>query len=106
MPRPAILFTVAYWAGLATGLLRFGAPTGALFVALALGFLWRPLGLVAGGGLMAGRIGGELAAALERRSCAAQLPAGRLRLRCEFSSRWTRREGEWPSRPWRAVVER
>ncbi|HEU4523565.1 MAG TPA: DNA internalization-related competence protein ComEC/Rec2 [Gemmatimonadales bacterium] len=81
IPRPAILFTLAYWAGLATGLLRFGAPTGALFVALALGFLWRPLGLVAGGGLMAGRIGGELAAALERRSCAAQLPAGRLRLR-------------------------
>ena len=52
-PRPAILFTAAYWAGLATGLLRFGAPSFAMLVAIGLGLIWRPLGLVAGGGLLA-----------------------------------------------------
>ena len=81
MPRPAILFTAAYWAGLATGLLRFGAPTGAFLVAMALGLIWRPLGVLAGGGLLAGRLGGELASALERQQCAARLPAEGLRLR-------------------------
>jgi competence protein ComEC len=80
-PRPAVLFTLAYWAGLATGLLRFGAPVGAAAVALALGLLWRPLGLVAAGGLLAGRLGGELAASAEGEECAARLPAERLRLR-------------------------
>jgi competence protein ComEC len=80
-PRPAILFTAAYWAGLATGLLRFGAPGGAVVVALGLGLVWRPLGFVAGGGLLAGRLGGELAAAMERKQCAARLPAQRLRVR-------------------------
>ena len=80
-PRPAILFTAAYWAGLATGLLRFGAPSFAMLVAIGLGLIWRPLGLVAGGGLLAGRVGGELAAGLERERCVARLPAGRLRVR-------------------------
>jgi competence protein ComEC len=80
-PRPTILFTAAYWAGLATGLLRFGAPTFAVLVAIGLGLIWRPLGLVAGGGLLAGRVGGELAAWLERERCVARLPAGRLRVR-------------------------
>jgi competence protein ComEC len=81
MPRPAILFTAAFWAGLATGLLRFGTPGGAAVVALALGLVWRPLGLVAGGGMLAGRLGGELASVLEREQCAVRLPAGRLRVR-------------------------
>jgi competence protein ComEC len=81
MPRPAILFTAAYWAGLATGLLRVGAPTGALLVAVGLGFVSRPLGFVVGGGLLAGRLGGELASVMERERCAAVLPAGRLRVR-------------------------
>src|SRR5688572_13557469 len=80
MPPPPILFTVAYWAGLATGLLRFGAPGAVAMVALGLGLAWRPLGLLAGGGLLAGRLGGELAAGLARGQCAARLPAERLRL--------------------------
>ena len=79
-PRPAILFAAAYWAGLATGLLRFGAPAGATAVALGLGLMWRPAGFVAGGGLLAGRIAGELAGAAEREQCAARWPAQRLRL--------------------------
>ena len=41
-PRPAILFTAAYWAGLATGLLRFGAPAGVAVIAMALGFVLAP----------------------------------------------------------------
>jgi competence protein ComEC len=81
IPRPAILFAAAYWAGLATGLLRVGTPPGAILVALALGLAWRPLGLVAGGGLLAGRLGGELTSAMERNQCAALLSAARLRVR-------------------------
>ena len=81
MPRPVILFTAAYWAGLATGLLRLGAPSLALLVALGLGLGSRPLGLVLGGALLAGRLGGELASAMERGRCAAVLPPERLRLR-------------------------
>jgi competence protein ComEC len=84
-PRPAILFTAAYWAGLAPGLLRFGAPGGVATLALALGLAWRPVGLLAGGGLLAGRVGGELAAALDRERCAARLPAQRFRLRVRLS---------------------
>ncbi len=80
-PRPAILFTVAYWAGLATGLLRFGAPMGAVMVSVALGLVWRPAGLVVGGGLLAGRLGGELASTLEREQCGVRLRPGTLRLR-------------------------
>ena len=34
-PRPALLFTLAYGAGLATGLLRFGNPIGVLLLLLA-----------------------------------------------------------------------
>jgi competence protein ComEC len=81
VPRPGILFTAAYWAGLMTGLLRWGTPSGALLVALGLGLVSRPLGLLLGGGLLAGRLGGELASALERERCAVVLPAGRLRVR-------------------------
>jgi competence protein ComEC len=81
MPRPAILFTAAYWAGLATGLLRLGVPGLALIVALGVGLASRPVGFVLGGALLVGRLGGELASAMEEERCAAVLPAGRLRLR-------------------------
>ncbi|HEX2217958.1 MAG TPA: DNA internalization-related competence protein ComEC/Rec2 [Gemmatimonadales bacterium] len=80
-PRPAILFTAAYWAGLSTGLLHFGAPLGVALTALVAGFVARPLGFLVGGGLLAGRLGGELAVALDREQCAARLPAQRLRVR-------------------------
>ena len=79
-PRPAILFAVAYWAGLSTGLLRFGAPLGVTLLSLALAFAARPLGPVLAGGVLAGRLGGELAAALEREQCTVRLPAKRVRM--------------------------
>lgn len=80
IPRPPILLAAAYWAGLATGLLRFGAPAGALAVALGLGLLWRPAGYLVGGGLLAGRLAGELAGAADRERCAATWPAHPLRV--------------------------
>lgn len=80
-PRPVVLFTVAYWAGLATGLLHFGAPGGITAVAFGLALTRRPPAVVAAGGLLAGRLGGELAAAMERGQCASRLPAERLRVR-------------------------
>ncbi len=79
-PRPAILFTAAYWAGLATGLLHFGAPLGVALISLVVGLVARPLGFMIGGGLLAGWLGGELAVALDRGQCAARLPAHRLRV--------------------------
>jgi competence protein ComEC len=84
-PRPAILFTAAYWAGLATGLLRFGAPAGVGAIALALGFAWRPLGIVAGGALLAGRLAGELAVVAEKENCTARLPLQPVRLRVRLA---------------------
>ena len=80
-PRPAILFTSAYWAGLATGLLHFGGPIGVTAAAGAAALSGRSGSLLAAGGLLAGRIGGELAVVLERDTCAARVPAGTLRLR-------------------------
>ena len=70
-----------YWAGLATGLLHFGGPVGVTVLAVGLALSGRPLSLLAGGGVLAGRLSGELAVALEREQCAAKLPAGQLRFR-------------------------
>ncbi len=81
MPRSAILFTAAYWAGLATGLLRFGNPAGATVLALGLALAGRPAGWLIGGGVLAGRLSGEMAVALDRSQCAARLPAGQMRMR-------------------------
>ena len=79
--RPAILFTSAYGAGLATGLLHFGGPFSV--VALILGAValpWTPLaGLLAAGGLL-GTLSGELAWLREGGQCTSRLPAGRLRI--------------------------
>jgi competence protein ComEC len=72
-----------YWAGLATGLLHFGGPVGVTALSVGLALSGRPLSLLAGGGVLAGRLSGELAVALEREQCAARLPAGQLRLRAE-----------------------
>jgi competence protein ComEC len=70
-----------YWAGLATGLLHFGGPAGMTALSVGLALSGRPLSLLAGGGMLAGRLSGELAIALEREQCAARLPAGQLRFR-------------------------
>ncbi|HET9040350.1 MAG TPA: DNA internalization-related competence protein ComEC/Rec2 [Gemmatimonadales bacterium] len=81
-PRPAILFTLAYGAGLATGLLRFGGPVGGVVIlggALAAAAAARHslLTLLAAAALV-GRGSAELAWAADAGSCAARLPAGRL----------------------------
>ncbi|MCI0690143.1 MAG: hypothetical protein L0Y54_23330, partial [Sporichthyaceae bacterium] len=74
-PRPAILFTATYWAGLATGLLHFGGPAGVTALSLGIALSGRPLGFLAAGGMLAGRLSGEFAVALEGERCAARLPA-------------------------------
>ncbi len=80
-PRPAVLLTLAYGAGLATGLLRFGAPLGAVTMAMILALSGRPaLLLMAAAGLV-GRASGELAWTIERTQCTSALPEGRMALR-------------------------
>ncbi len=79
--RPAILFTVAFGAGLATGLLHFGAPLGVAVLTLTALFSRRAplLPLLAGAALL-GRLSGEVAWLAEASACAARLPAGLLQL--------------------------
>ncbi|HEX7786731.1 MAG TPA: hypothetical protein VF653_10965, partial [Methylomirabilota bacterium] len=59
-PRPAILFTAAYGAGLATGLLHFGGPLGVAGMALGMVLAGGRGALVTAGAAVAGRIQGEL----------------------------------------------
>ncbi|HEU4698033.1 MAG TPA: DNA internalization-related competence protein ComEC/Rec2 [Gemmatimonadales bacterium] len=86
-PRPAYLVPCAFWAGLATGLLRFYAPAGAVLgwcvIAGALAGSWlvraprlRLAATVAALGLALGLVAWRR----EARSCAATLPTGRMRL--------------------------
>ena len=79
--RPAILFTAAYGAGLATGLLHFGGPVGVAVVSLVAAWLSRKplIGLLAAAGLL-GRLSGEIAWLREAPQCAARLPMAQLRL--------------------------
>ncbi|MGH7526109.1 MAG: ComEC/Rec2 family competence protein, partial [Gemmatimonadales bacterium] len=75
-PRPSILFTAAYGAGLATGLLHFGGLFGAVLIAGVPALSGRPLPvLLAAAGLL-GRLSGEVARAAEQDRCAARLPEG------------------------------
>jgi competence protein ComEC len=79
--RPSILFTAAYGAGLATGLLHFGNPLGA--IALIIGVAWvvpKPLITLLAAAMLMGRLSGELAAGAESGECAARLPAGAMKL--------------------------
>jgi competence protein ComEC len=79
--RPAILFTTAYGAGLATGLLHFGGPLGVVGVTLAAGCLARkPLVTLLTAAALLGRLSGELAWLGQASQCAVRLPAGRLAL--------------------------
>jgi competence protein ComEC len=75
------VFTVTYWAGLATGLLHFWGPVGVTGLSIGLALSGIPMGVLIGGGLLAGRLSGEVAVSLERDQCAARLPAGQLKLR-------------------------
>jgi competence protein ComEC len=78
--RPAILFTAAYGAGLATGLLHFGGLVGAAGVTGAAALLARrPLVSLLAAALWLGRLSGEVAWIHEASGCAALLPVGTLR---------------------------
>ncbi len=79
--RPAILFTMAYGAGLATGLLHFGAPLSVAAVTLAAFLLKRtPLIALLAAAALLGRMSGEMTWLAEAGHCVARLPAGRLKL--------------------------
>ncbi len=80
-PRPSILLTAAYGAGLATGLLHFLTPVSAVAAALGIALTGRPLSLLLGAGALLGRASGELAWVTERSGCATRLPERRMQLR-------------------------
>lgn len=79
--RPAILFTAAYGAGLATGLLHFGGPVGVAVFSVVVALLTRQplITLFAAAGLL-GRLSGEIAWLHEGSQCAARLPPSPIRL--------------------------
>ena len=79
--RPEVLFTATYGAGLATGLLHFGAPLAVVMVALGAAFVVRrpQLTLLTAAALL-GRMSGEIAWLAEADRCVTRLPAGRMRL--------------------------
>ncbi len=79
--RPSLLFTMAYGAGLATGLLHFGALLVVCGVGVAAMLLARrPLLTVLGAAIVLGRVSGQIAWLREAGSCAARLPAGVVQL--------------------------
>lgn len=80
-PRPPILLTVAYGAGLATGLLHVGTPAAVAAVSLGLALSGQPLARLIGTGAVLGRLGGELAWMTEASACTRRLPERPLRLR-------------------------
>lgn len=83
-PRPAILLTLVYGAGLATGLLRFGSPLGAAALLAAGPISGRALPTLMAIAGMLGRVSAEVAWLLERPRCATRLPPGRIRLDLEL----------------------
>jgi competence protein ComEC len=80
-PRPVILITLAYGAGLAAGLLHFGTPLGTAMVLSGPAMAGATLPAVLTAGVMLGRVSAEVAWLIERSQCAARLPADQLRLR-------------------------
>jgi competence protein ComEC len=79
--RPSIVLTVCYGAGLATGLLHFGGPLGVPAASLALVVSRQPIGLVAAGAALVGRLQADLALRGDAGRCGARWPAGMIRLR-------------------------
>ena len=77
--RAPILFTLAYGAGLATGLLHFGAAVGGGLVILLAG--WRsqkPLVALLAAAVLLGNISGRIAWVAEAPRCVSRLPPGAL----------------------------
>jgi competence protein ComEC len=71
---------MAYGAGLATGLLHFGAPVGVGLVALGAAATRQPLALLAGTAVLVGRLNGEIAWMAESSRCTSRLPEGAVRV--------------------------
>jgi len=101
-PRPALLFTLSYGAGLATGLLRFGSPLGAAAILGAAIAGGRPLPVLLAAGAAIGRVSGELAWTAEGDRCAARLRAGHLRLTVRLAEPADRGGGRVQVEPLRA----
>jgi competence protein ComEC len=80
-PRPPIVFTLAYWAGLVTGLLHFGGPSGGAVLLAAVPLVRRPLILLGAAAALVGRLSGDLARDMEGSRCAVTFPERRLGLR-------------------------
>ncbi len=80
-PRPGIFLTLAYGAGLATGLLHFGTPLGASLLLASAPVLGQPFPTLLATAAMLGRMSGELAWLAERSQCATSLRDGRVRIR-------------------------
>ena len=77
--RVPILFTVAYGAGLATGLLHFEATIGGALVMLLAGwFSRRPLITLFASAVLLGNISGRIAWLAEATGCVTRLPPGGL----------------------------
>lgn len=79
--RPPVVFTAVYGAGLATGLLHFGAPLGVVGFSLGVLALSRQsFGALLFVALLLGRLSGEIGRIEMSQSCAARLTPGMLQL--------------------------
>jgi competence protein ComEC len=79
--RPPLLFTVAYGAGLATGILRFGDPLIVLGITVAAAALIaRPFATLLATAVILGSLSARIAWLHEAHSCASRLPSGRMQL--------------------------
>ncbi|HZA91667.1 MAG TPA: hypothetical protein VE420_03485, partial [Gemmatimonadales bacterium] len=77
--RAPILFTLAYGAGLATGLLHFEAVIGGGLVMLLAGWrCWKPLLTLLAAAVLLGNTSGRLAWVAEATRCVTRLPPGGL----------------------------
>ena len=77
--RAPILFTTAFGAGLATGLLHFQATIGGALAMLVAGWFGRrPLVSLLAFALLLGNISGRIASLAEGRQCVTRLPSGGL----------------------------
>jgi competence protein ComEC len=101
-PRPSILFTLSYGAGLATGLLHFGSPLGVAALLVAAPLLRGPLPILLAGAAATGRVAGELARTGEETRCPARLRPGRIRLTVELLEPAPAEGGRLMLRPLRA----